>query len=130
MQEDSEYKKLFNYNLQKLYDAGILDYLAQKYMTTKESLATIKETVPLGYDNVIFPSLLLFTGILASLLIVCFEKISIYTEIFTSLLMVCCEKIGRCIANLRKRCHRKCHKQKMMKSTKPLQIKHISESRV
>ena len=130
MQEDSEYKKLFNYNLQKLYDAGILDYLAQKYMTSKGSLATIKEAVPLGYDNVIFPSLLLFTGILASLLIVCFEKISIYTGIFTSLLMFCCENIRRLIANLRKKCGRKCLEKGIVKSTKPLPIKHISESRV
>ena len=89
LQQDSEYRQLFNYNLQKLHDAGILDYLARMYMPTQGSLGAIEEAVPLGYDNVLFPSLVMFTGIFSSLLIVCFEK------------------IGRFITNRKTKCDKK-----------------------
>ena len=74
LQKDSEYKELFNHNMHKLNEAGILDNLAQKYLPNQRSLQADIEAVSLGYDNVLFPSLIMLIGIAFSILISCIEK--------------------------------------------------------
>ena len=81
LQQDSEYRELFNHHLKKLNEEGILDKLADMYMPKRNSPQTILEAIPLGYDNVFFPSLVMFIGILSSLLMVCLEKIGRYAYI-------------------------------------------------
>ena len=81
LQQDSEYRELFNHHLKKLNEEGILDKLADMYMPKRNSPQAILEAIPLGYDNVFFPSLVMFIGILSSLLMVCIEKIRRYTYI-------------------------------------------------
>ena len=75
LQQDSEYKELFNHHLKKLNEKGILDKLAEMYMPKRNTPQTILEAIPLGYDNVLFPSLLMLIGIMSSLLIVCLESV-------------------------------------------------------
>ena len=71
LQKGSEYTEIFNYNIQKMDEAGILDSLAQEHFSRgSTSLATgVEEAVPLGYDNVLFPCLVLVCGCGLSLLI-------------------------------------------------------------
>ena len=75
LQQDSEYKELFNYNLKRLDEKGILDKLIEVYMPKHHTPQTILEAIPLGYDNVLFPSLVMLMGIASSLLLVIVEKI-------------------------------------------------------
>ena len=75
LQQDSEYRELFNYNLKKFDEKGILDKLIEVYMPKHHTPQTIMEAIPLGYDVVLFPSLVMLMGIACSLLLVIVEKI-------------------------------------------------------
>ena len=75
LQHDSEYRELFNFHLKKLDEGGILDKLAEMCMPKRYTPRIILEAIPLGYDNVLFPSLVMFMGITSSLLMVILEKI-------------------------------------------------------
>ena len=80
LQQNSEYRELFNFHLKKLDEGGILDKLAEMCMPKRYASQIILEAIPLGYDNVLFPSLVMFMGITSSLLMVILEKIGIWIK--------------------------------------------------
>ena len=85
LQKGSEYTEIFNYNIQKMDEAGILDSLAQEHFskqTTSHMQDTlnygqmaVEKAISLGYDNVLFPCLVLVCGCAFSLLICACEII-------------------------------------------------------
>ena len=75
LQRDSEYRELFNHHLRKLDEKGILDKLAEIYLPERNAPQTLLKAIPLGYDIVLFPSLVMFLGISSSLLMLCLERI-------------------------------------------------------
>ena len=75
LQQDSEYRELFNHQLKKLDEKGILYKMAKTYIPKRNNHGTIMEAIPLGWYNVWFPSLIVFLGISASMLFACVEKI-------------------------------------------------------
>ena len=82
LQQDSEYRELFNHHLKKLDEKGILDILGEKYLPKRTTPQYMLEAIPLGYDNVLFPSLVMFLGISFSLLMVCIERFRRYIDNF------------------------------------------------
>ena len=73
--QDSEYKELFNHHLKELDEKGILYKMAKTYIPKQNNHGTILEAIPLGYDNVLFPCLIMLLGASSSLLLACVEKI-------------------------------------------------------
>ena len=70
LQKGSEYIDIFNYNIQKMDEAGILDSLAEEYFSKQTTSQTaVEEAISLGYDNVLFPCLVLVSGCAFSLFI-------------------------------------------------------------
>ena len=63
-QKNSELVECFNYHLQKMIEAGILDQLYSVYVDVKITTELDKEgdTMSLGYMNAAFPSLVLMGG--------------------------------------------------------------------
>ena len=75
LQQDSEYRELFNHHLKELDEKGILYKMAKTYNPRRNNHGTILEAISLGYNNVWFTSLIMLLGISASLLLACVEKI-------------------------------------------------------
>ena len=68
-QRNSELVECFNYHLQKMIEAGILDQLYSVYVDVKITTELDKEgdTMSLGYMNAAFPSLVLMGGLTLSM---------------------------------------------------------------
>ena len=77
LQKGSEYTEIFNYNIQKMDEAGILDSLAKEHISTQTPSQTtgVEEPISLGYDNVLFPCIVLVSGCALSVMIFAGETI-------------------------------------------------------
>ena len=76
LQKDSEFKQVFDFHLSKMTENGIFNKLVIDWMEPPGSDFTEDlEIVYLGYENLIFPCLIMSAGILMSLAQVCMEKL-------------------------------------------------------
>ena len=84
--KDSEFTALFNYHMMKNHMSGVQDKLWTKWFGTVESgVGTSSDpeesenvTKSLGYDNVMFPVLVLVMGLVVSLSTIVLERCSIF----------------------------------------------------
>ncbi len=78
LQKDSELLELFNYNILKMYQSGLHAQILYKWLREGKPKDDthrifIEDAIPVEYDNVIFPSLLLLAGIVVALCLVLIE---------------------------------------------------------
>ena len=64
LQKESEFTQIFNYHIAKLDETGVLDTLRLKYLQKSLSVANPSKSITLGFNNVLFPFLILMLGIL------------------------------------------------------------------
>ena len=75
-QKDSEFGSLFNYNLTKAIQEGIHHHLETKWMPFEPvEYQVVEDATVLDYDNLIFPFVCLFSGLVLSILGILAEKI-------------------------------------------------------
>ncbi len=72
MQKDSEFLRLFNYHVVKLFHAGIIDFTVHKWLNLRRPDdvcgGKAPDTArPLGYENLSLPSMILAGGMIAAL---------------------------------------------------------------
>ena len=76
--KNSQYSALFNYHLFKLEERGFLAKLRERWTSPKSKASTTStEAAALGYDNVLFPFLILAFGLILGLLFGISEKWSV-----------------------------------------------------
>ena len=77
LQKNSEFKQLFDYELLKMKQSGVILHEAYKWLRNrlpeKGRSPFVEEATPLGYNNLLFPGLILLVGIAMSLALVFLE---------------------------------------------------------
>ena len=66
---------MFDYHLLKMKESGVVDKLLTRYMPDPPQTIGTPDAVPLGYDNLIFPALVLSFGTCGALAIVLMERL-------------------------------------------------------
>ena len=74
-QKGSEFRGLFNYHLMKMKEAGILDIINSDYLPEPPLVIGVADANPLGYDNLIFPAIVLSFGGFGALIIMALERV-------------------------------------------------------
>ena len=74
-QKGSEFQGIFEYHLMKIREAGILDRINLDYMPEPPLVIGTGEGIPLGYDNLIFPTIVLSFGGFGALIIMVLERV-------------------------------------------------------
>ena len=65
-QKDSQLVECFNHHLLKMIQSGVMSQINGRAETINEKFNSIDDAVVLSYQNVIFPSLVLLTGLVIS----------------------------------------------------------------
>ena len=73
-QKDSELTKLFNFHIAKMRQSGVLDLMVKKYLE-RDDFRGKNEVAALGFDNVLFPFLMLSIGGILGLKFCVLEKV-------------------------------------------------------
>lgn len=86
LQDDSEFREVFNHQLIKLHQTGVLNLLAHKWLKDDEPddwshRIFQEEAWPLGYENLLFLMLVLITGVSCSAFILCVEVLLKCTKV-------------------------------------------------
>ncbi len=77
---ESDLISFFNYQLIKLYNSGVIDFLSWKWFDSRTpqdecKCPTKTETVfALGYENLALPAIIFSSGVIAALVIMAFEN--------------------------------------------------------
>ena len=74
-QKDSEFTKLFNFHIAKMHESGVSDLMVKKYLKGKTDFGVDNEVAALGFENVLFPFLMLSIGGILALKFCVLEKI-------------------------------------------------------
>ena len=77
-QKGSEFKGVINYHLMKMKEAGIFDRINLDYLPEPPLIIGTGEGNPLGYDNLIFPTIVLSFGGFGALIIMVLERLMHY----------------------------------------------------
>ena len=75
LQKNSPYSQLFNYHLQRMNEKGMLHRLQQKHLSKPDRRQSLDPPFSLGYNNIVFPFLVIIFGCTAALLTSLFEKV-------------------------------------------------------
>ena len=73
--KNSQLVDCFNYYLQQMIQTGIMSQILARTDTKNEEFNTISDAVQLSYENVLFPSLILFGGLIISACLVGMERV-------------------------------------------------------
>ena len=65
-QKDSQLVECFNHHLHRIIQSGVMSQINGRAETINEKFNSIDDAVVLSYQNVIFPSLVLLTGLVIS----------------------------------------------------------------
>lgn len=78
---ESEFVDIFNFEIKKMEESGVLQRIRNKWtkpfdVTTAETSENGKiQAIQLGFENVIFPFIIITTGICTGVLLLCSEKL-------------------------------------------------------
>ena len=75
LQKNSPYSQLFNYHLQNMDEKGIIQRLQKKRIPKRDGTSKIDFPLSLGYNNLLFPFLVLISGCSVALVMASFERI-------------------------------------------------------
>ena len=75
LQKDSEFTQIFNYHIAKLDETGVLDSLRFTYLPKTVTVSNPSKSISLGFNNVLFPFLILVFGIFFGTFFSLFEKV-------------------------------------------------------
>ena len=78
LQKDSEFTQLFNYHIAKMDETGVLDALRLSYFPKTIPRKTTSKSKSLGFDNVLFPFIILCGGIFIAVTLNVMEKCETY----------------------------------------------------
>ena len=74
-QKGSEFHGIFDYHLMKMKQSGILDKVKSIYLPDPPLTIGISEANQLGYDNLMFPGIVITFGIIGALIILLVEAL-------------------------------------------------------
>ena len=74
-QKDSEFRGLFDYHLMKMKESGILDLINTDHLPEPPLVIGMTGANSLGYDNLIFPTIVLSFGGFGALIITVLERL-------------------------------------------------------
>ena len=77
--KDSEFLDYFNYNMIKLHQHGVMDFLIKKWLHSREPddvcvCNQVEEAATLGYSNLLLPVVILAAGVVSVSLMLLFER--------------------------------------------------------
>ena len=78
LQKNSEFTPLFKYYIAKMDETGVLDTLRLKNLPKAISNSNAAKSITLGFNNVLFPFLILEFGMIFGILLMFFEKLRIF----------------------------------------------------
>ena len=65
-QKDSQLVECFNHHLHRMIQSGVMSQINGRAETVNNKYNSIDDAIVLSYENVIFPSLILLTGLVLS----------------------------------------------------------------
>ena len=65
-QKDSQLVECFNHHLHRIIQSGVMSQINGRAETINEKFNSIDDAIELSYENVIFPSMILLTGLVMS----------------------------------------------------------------
>ena len=88
LENNAEFQRMFDYHLIKMKQAGLMTKIADHYIPDPPLIVGMSEASQLGYNNLLFPIIVLSFGI------------------SSAIIMVIIEKLGRCLRAKRAACSR------------------------
>ena len=70
-----EFRRIFDYHLMKMEQAGIINKIIADYIPEPPLIIGMSEANQLGYDNLVFPMIVLSVGLTSALVILTTEKL-------------------------------------------------------
>jgi hypothetical protein len=71
--KNSEFTDLFNYHLRKMEQSGLTHIILKRWRKRPTEVFSVPESITLGYNNTLFPFLLVTTGAIVAGIIALYE---------------------------------------------------------